>query len=782
MRIGVFVCHCGLNIAGVIDIDEVIEYAKNLKDVVHATAIKYVCSDSGQEEIVSAIRDHKLDAIVVAACSPRLHEVTFRRVAMRAGLNPYMVAMANIREQCSWVHRNKPKSATLKAKDLVRMAVARARHSKPLEKRKAMVEKAVLVIGGGVAGIEAALTIANSGVKVYLVEKKPTIGGHMALLNEVFPTNDCSICILAPKMSEAWNHPNIEVITNAEVKEVKGHVGRFKVKIVKHPRYVDTSKCKGCIGDCSSVCSVEVLNEFDYSIGTRKAIYIPIQQSTPLYAIIDWQHCIGCRLCEKACEPGAIDFSQQAEEIELEVGAIIVATGYKPFDARRKPEFGYGVYRNVITSLELERMLSASGPTLGQLLKPSDSKPPKKVAFIQCVGSRDEGTNRYCSRVCCMESLKNAYIIKERYPGVDVAIFYIDVRASGRMYEEFYRRAMDRGVRVIRGGIGQIWESGDSVILRYEDTLEGVVKEEEFDLVVLAIGLEGNTELATKLGISVGEDGFYDVAHPKLRPVETDVRGIFLAGTASGPKDIQDSVASAGLAAAKALQLLFSGEVEFDPYNAYVEEEKCIGCKLCVEVCRFNAAFMEGNKAKIDANACVMCGMCVAACPTNAIDMGFFSDDQIKAEIDALTEEKNADPLILVFSCWYCSYAAIDLAGTMKLGYEPNIRVIRTLCSGRVDVEWIIRALKRGVDGVIVSGCRLGECHFKFGNLKAKERIETLQKALESIGINPERVKTIWHSAGEAREIAEDFNEFVERIKQLAIEDELKKRRQSNAD
>ncbi|RLI70631.1 disulfide reductase [Archaeoglobales archaeon] len=776
VRIGVFVCHCGLNIARVVDVEEVVNYAKNLKDVVYVTDLKYACSDSSQDDIINAIKEHKLDRIVVAACSPKLHEPTFRRVAIRAGLNPYLITMANIREQCSWVHQSKPKAATIKAKDLIRMAVAKARLLAPLERRRAKVEQSVLVIGGGVAGIEAALNLADSGVKVYLVEKTPTIGGHMATLNEVFPTNDCSICILAPKMSEAWNHENIEVITNAEIDDVSGHVGNFKIKIIKHPRYVDVSKCKGCIDDCSAVCPVEVPNQFDYTIGIRKAIYLPIPQSTPLYAAIDWENCIGCRLCEKACEPEAIDFNQKVEKMDIKVGAIIVATGYKAFDARRKPEYGYGVYRNVITTLELERILSASGPTFGRLLRPSDSQKPKKVAFIQCVGSRDENTNKYCSRVCCMVSLKNAYVIKERYPDVEVTIFYIDIRAFGRMYEEFYKRAQEKGIRFIRGRVGEIIEAdNENLILSYESTLECDVREEEFDMVVLSIGLEGDTSLATKLGITLGEDGFYELAHPKLRPAETDVKGIFLAGTSSGPKDIQDSVASAGLAAAKALQLIVTGRAEFDPYNAYVDEEKCIGCGLCMKVCNFNAVFMEDKKARIDANACVMCGVCVAACPADAIDMGFFTDEQIRAEIDALTEEKNIYPLILAFACWYCSYGATDLAGTVKAQYEPNIRVIRVLCTGRVDPEWILRAFKKGVDGVIVAGCRLGECHFKFGNYKAEERVKNLQKALEITGINPRRLKCIWHSAGEANEIAKDFNEFVEEIKEIGgIEKEIR--------
>ncbi|MET1124266.1 MAG: CoB-CoM heterodisulfide reductase HdrA2 [Archaeoglobaceae archaeon] len=764
MRVGVFVCHCGLNIARTVDVKEVVEYAKNLPDVVYAKDIDYACSDAGQEEIVSAIREHGLEAIVVAACSPKLHEATFRRAAARAGLNPYMVEIANIREQCSWVHQTKPKAATAKARDLVRMSVAKARTNRPLQRRKKEVKRSVAVIGGGVAGIEAALTLAEAGVKVYLIEKRPSIGGHMALLNEVFPTNDCSICILAPKMSDVWNHENVEVITNAEVEEVNGSVGDFRIKVVRHPRFVDESKCKGCIDDCSSVCPVEVPSEYNFGMGPRKAIYIPFPQSTPLYAVVDWEHCIGCRLCEKACQPKAVDFGQQAEKLEIEVGAIIVATGYRVFDARKVPELGYGKFPNVITTFELERLLSASGPTKGKLLRPSDSSKPKKIAFIQCVGSRDERFNRYCSRVCCMASLKNAYAIKERYPDTEVTIFYIDIRAFGRMYEEFYKRVQEKGVRFVRGKVGEITElENGNLIVSYESTLEGEVRLEEFDLVVLSIGLEGENEIAQKLGIGVGEDGFLEVAHPKLRPVDTNVKGIFVAGCASGPKDIQDSVASAGMAASKALQLIFSGETEFDPYNAFVDEEKCIGCKICESVCEFKAISVK-KKAIVDAEACTMCGICVAACPTGAIDMGYFSNEGIEAMIDALAAEKNIDPLVLVFACWYCGYGAADLAGTMKIQYDPNVRIIRVPCTGRIDPEWILRALEKGIDGVLVVGCRMGECHFKYGNFKAKDRIDAILELLKTVGME-DRVAYAWHSAGEAEGFAKDVNEFVEKIR-----------------
>jgi len=766
MRIGVFICHCGLNIARNVDIGGLIRYTRLLDDVALVEDIEFACSESGQEEIIESIEKNGLDAIVVAACTPKMHEATFRRVAMYADMNPYMVQIANIREQCSWVHPER-ESATQKAKDLVRMAIARARHSKPLARRKASVKKAVAVIGGGIAGIEASIALARSGMKVYLIEKKPTIGGHMALLSEVFPTHDCSICILAPRMSEVWKNPNIEVITNAEVKSVSGRVGNFKIDIFKHPRYVDPDKCNGCIDDCSSVCPVEVLNEYDQCMGNRKAIYLPIPQSTPFCAVVDWQECIGCRLCEKACQPDAIDFDQHTQEDRLNVGAIIVSTGYKPFDAKKKPEYGYEQLDNVISSLELERLLSASGPTFGQLDLPKNAK----IAFIQCVGSRDENTNLYCSRVCCMESLKNASIITDRYPDSNITIFYTDIRATGRMYEEYYRRIMGKGIRFVRGGVGRIWEKDGKAVIRYEDTLRDEVRDEEFDLVVLAIGMESNSDLSSILGIRTGEDNFYEVSHPKLRPTETDMRGIFIAGTAIGPNDIQGTIASAGLAASKAANILLSKEVEFYPFNAYVKEDECIGCGLCVEICQNKAAYMKDGKAEIDPYACTMCGICVSGCPSGAIDMGFFSDDIITAEIDSLAEGENIENVILVFSCWYCSYAAADLAGITKRSYTPNSRIIRTLCAGRVDVDWILRALSKGIGGVLITGCRENECHFKFGNYIAEMRVESLRELLREFGINPDRVITSWHSAGEFKALAEELDQFAKKIEKLNQEE-----------
>lgn len=541
MPIGVYICHCGSNIAGTIDVEGVRKHAEKLKDVAVARDIQFACGDAGQEQIKNDIKEYKLDRVVMTACSPRLHLVTFRRVLEQAGLNPYLIEMVNIREQGSWVHADKPGLATQKAKDLVAMGVAKVALLSPLEKKTMPANRDVLVIGAGVAGIEAALTLAGMGIKVRLVEKEPTIGGKMALINEVFPTNDCSLCVLAPKMSDVQNNPYITLYTYSEITAIEGRAGNFKVKGVKKPRYVDEKKCKGCIELCAHVCPIEVPNQFDFGIGKRKSIYIPFAQAVPLVACID-KHCVGCDLCRLACPAEAVDFSQKPEEFEFNAGAVILATGYQPFDARRKEEYGYGRYKNVMTNLQLERMLSAAGPTNGRVISPSTGEDVKRVAFILCVGSRDEQVgNPYCSRVCCMASIKSALKIAELYPGAKVSIHYIDIRAGGEGYEEYYRRCQEMGVSFVRGRVAEVEEENGKTLIHYEDTLSGETCHEACDLVVLAIGMEANTDvqnIGNLLNLSTRPDRFFQSAHPKMRPVETHKKGVYIAGCAGGPKEI----------------------------------------------------------------------------------------------------------------------------------------------------------------------------------------------------------------------------------------------------
>ncbi len=648
-KIGVFICHCGSNIAGVIDIPKLLEYTKTLPHVVVATEYRFMCSDPGQDLIREKIREAGLNRVVVAACSPTLHETTFRRVLESMGVNVYYFDMANIREHCSWVHSGEEAAALDKAKDLVRMAVARASELQPLEQRESPVNPSVLVVGAGISGIQAALDVADAGYKVYLVEKEPSIGGHMAKLDKTFPTLDCSSCILTPKMSLVGQHPNIELLTCSEVQEVQGYVGNFTVKVERRPRYVIEDKCTSC-DDCVEVCPVNVPDEFNAGLSWRKAIYIPFAQAVPNAYVIDTEHCLGmtpiaCGKCKEKCEAEAIDYEMETEILELEVGAIIVATGFQLFDGRRVLEYGYGLYPDVMTNLEMERMLSAAGATEGKIVRPSTMEKPKRIAYVQCVGSRSERHNPYCSRVCCMAALKQARQIREKYPDIEVTIFYIDLRAFGKGYEEFYESsARDYGVGFVRGRVSEIRHSfeSDRLVVRAEDTLLAQPIEMEADMVVLSCGLEvfSDAEKVTRaIGIQRSADGFLLEAHPKLRPVDTNTDGIFIAGAAQGPKDIPDSVAQAKGAAASALAMLAAGKVMLQPYAAIVDEDLCAGCGCCEASCPYSAVNVVDNSAQVTEEACKGCGTCAAACPNNAISPQHFTIEQILAQLEALFQE-----------------------------------------------------------------------------------------------------------------------------------------------
>ncbi|MEN3046861.1 MAG: CoB--CoM heterodisulfide reductase iron-sulfur subunit A family protein [Candidatus Hydrothermales bacterium] len=650
IRVGVYVCHCGTNIAGRVNIKEVVEFASKLPYVVVAREYKYMCSDPGQELIKNDIKELKLNRIVVASCSPHLHEHTFRKACEDAGLNPFNFQMANIREHVSWVTKDS-KEATEKAKAMVRAAVYRVVFHESLERKSQEIHPDVLVIGGGIAGISASLVLADAGKKVYLVEREPSIGGHMAKFDKTFPTLDCASCILTPKMTQVKDHPNIELFTYSEVEEVDGYVGNFTVKIRKRARYVDIEKCVGCY-ECIEACVYKegkFPDEFNEGLSKRKPIYIPFPQAVPLAAVIDPATCIQflsgkCkRTCQQACERGAIDFNMRDEIVEVKVGAIIVATGFKTFDPSRIPQYGYDRYPNVYTALEVERLVNSSGPTGGEIIL-RDGRRPQSVGIIHCVGSRDKNYNIWCSRVCCMYSLKLAHLIKER-TNAEVYCFYIDMRTPGKGYEEFYHKLMEEGVHFIRGKVAEVtdWavtpEEEGKLIIRVEDTLIGVVRRIPVDMVVLAVGLEPRTdadEIRRLLNISCSKEGWFLERHPKLAPVATFTDGIFIAGACQGPKDIPDTVAQAEAAAAQALALIDRKRIELEPNTAWIDEEKCSGCHICIGLCPYSAiSYNEEKKiAVINEALCKGCGVCVAACPSKAAQQRLFLDEQLYAEIE----------------------------------------------------------------------------------------------------------------------------------------------------
>jgi len=652
-RIGVYVCHCGTNIAAVVDVYAVAAAAAKIPGVVVAREYKYLCSDPGQELIQNDIREFKLNRLVVASCSPHLHEATFRAAALAAGLNPFLVQMTNIREHDSWVHADR-RRATEKAVDLVRAAVWRVRRHRPLEKGRIPVHPEVLVVGGGIAGIHAALSLANAGRHVYLVEREPIIGGHMAQFDKTFPTLDCAACILTPKMSAVKSHPNITLWTYSEVTGVEGYVGNYSVQVTRYPRYVREELCSGCL-ECIEACvyrEAKFADRFNYGLGKRKPIYLPFPQAVPQMPVVDPETCIQfkSRKCKKTCleacgERRAIDFTQREQVERIQVGAIIIATGFRTVDPRRMPYYGYGVYPNVYTALEVERLVNASGPTGGKVIL-RDGRKPATVGIVHCVGSRDEKTNRWCSRVCCMYSLKLAHLIKE-HTGAEIFNFYIDIRTPGKGFEEFYQRLLNEGVHFIRGRVAEVtdWaldptEEG-RLVIRVEDTLLGTVRRIPVDMVVLATGLEPREdaqEVRRRFNITCSTEGFFLERHPKLAPVSTFTDGIFLAGCCQGPKDIPDTVAQAGAAAMEALALIDAGFVEQEPNTAWVMEELCSSCKTCVALCPYNTISVpaETGKATINRALCKGCGTCVAACPSGSIVQNLFEDDQIFEEIEGV--------------------------------------------------------------------------------------------------------------------------------------------------
>ena len=659
-RIGVFVCHCGTNIAGTVNVKAVAEALAKENAVVFSTDYTYMCSESGQNLIKDTIKNEKLTGVVVCSCSPRMHEATFRKAAAAAGLNSYMVEIANIREQCSWIHKDVIQ-ATEKAIILGRAAIAKVLLNAPLTAGESPVVKRALVIGGGIAGIQTALDIAEAGFEVDIVEKNPTIGGKMTQIDKTFPTLDCAACILTPKMVDCAQNEKIKIYSYSEVDEVSGFVGNFSVKIRRKARYVDETKCTGC-GLCTEKCPMKkVPDEFNLGMNDRRAIYIPFAQAVPKVATIDADHCNmlkngKCGVCAKVCTAGAIDYKQEDSIVEENYGAIVVATGFNPIDVSKYGEYAYSQSKDVITSLEFERLTNAAGPTAGTLLRPSDGKHPHTIVFVQCVGSRctPENGKTYCSKICCMYTAKHAMLTREKYPDTEVYVFYIDVRTPGKSFDEFYRRAVeDYGVHYIKGAVGKVSPRADGTLdVQASDLIMGEQLHINADLVVLAAAIEPDKSarpLATMLTASMDTNDFFTEAHPKLRPVESPTAGVFLSGVCQGPKDIPETVSQASACAAKVIGLLAKDKLTCNPCVAHSNENMCNGCSQCANVCPYGAITYEEKEfrmpdrttkmrrvASVNPAVCQGCGACTVTCPSGAMDLKGFSTKQIMAEVDAI--------------------------------------------------------------------------------------------------------------------------------------------------
>jgi heterodisulfide reductase subunit A2 len=778
VRVGVFVCHCGKNIGGVIDSAEVARYAEGLPGVVMSKDNMYTCAEPGQAEIRSAIEKYGLNRVVVAACSPKMHEPTFKRTCAEAGLNPYLFEMANIREHGSWVHMHEPEAATAKAKDLVRMAVAKVRLARPLTDRRVPVTKAAMVVGGGVAGMQAALDLADQGIPVHLIEKTPSLGGRVAHLYRTFPHYQSAGCVITPKMAKVRSHPNITLLTDSEVASVDGFIGNFDVHVRQKARHV-TQSCDSC-GKCAEVCPIEVPDEHQAGLVCRKAIYLPFPEAVPNRYVIDTESCNGCGACVKACPRSAVDLGEEGCDHELKIGAMVVATGSQAYDAGAAGEFGYGRLSDVVTTSTLERMLDPAGPTGGRIVRPSDGREARSVAFIQCVGSRQKEGNEYCSRICCMTSIKQARELVERDSDVDVSVYYRDIRTPKKEYERAYADARESGVLFLRGGVEDVVQTdGSLTVVAASEFLEEQT-EQAVDMVVLSTGCVPDARadaVRDVLKIPVGPDGFFMETHPKLKPVETVIDGVFLAGSCLFPKDIREAIAQGSGAAGKVYGVLSKTELELDAIISHIDQELCSGCQQCIKQCPFQAIVAdplpEGDKRKVVARvieaACKGCGVCAGACLKGAVDCRGFTDAQVYAQIDAALEE---DPggKILAFCCNWCSYAGADFAGVARYQYPPQARVVRVMCSGRISKDMVLHAFEKGAGLVLVSGChKPGDCHYVDGNFRCEERVQSLWKTLPRRGIDPARLRLEWVSAAEGVVWARIMREMAAQLATLEL-------------
>lgn len=769
-KIGVFLCRCGSNISDVVDVEFLKEkYEKAGIPLVEVD--DHLCSEQGVFDLIDKIRKSNVERVVIAGCSPLLHNELFSTAVKEAGMDPGHLHMANIREHCSWVHYDDPEAATAKAAAIIDTGIARVQRSEAIPTHVIPISQRAMIIGGGVAGLSAALELADSGIETVIVEREGFLGGHMAKWDKLFPTFDCSICILGPMMARASRHDNIRIMTLSDVKEVRGSVGQYKVTVKQRARYVDIDTCTGC-NRCLEVCPVDVVDEYNEGLGKRKAIVRPSVDTVPIAPYIDIDTCIGCQSCAGVCEPKSLRYDDVDKTEIIDVGAIVVATGYKPFNPVVLQEFGYGENPDVLTSVEFERMMNPAGPTHGVVVKPSDGKPPKRVAFIACVGSRSVRLKRpYCSRVCCTAAVKELIQLKQHIPDAEAYMFYTDIRTFGKGQEELYMRAGHefKGI-FVRGAVGEISHDPISgkTFVRAEDTLLRKMMDLEVDLVVLMVGMDpdpSNIELSKLLKTPLDENGFFLELHPKLGPSSTHSKGVFLAGVVQGPKDVADSVAHAGLAASKVKTLLATGEIVSESCVPSFDAELCMRCRICEQTCTPHAIKINEEKfPTIEYAACRGCGACAAGCPTGALDLPCLNNEQLEAATRAAVEFNPLRPAIVGYLCRWCAYSAADRAGTSRLQYPPNIINIQVPCTGRLNVDTLLTAFAEGADGVAVMGCHIQDCHYRSGARYAMERTSHLKEALEAAGIDGRRLYFGSASASEADLFAKQVTDFVDEI------------------
>jgi len=765
-RIGIFVCECGGNIGDVVDIKAVVDTVKNWPDVATAKYHKYLCSKPAQEMILDAVKKENLDRVVVASCTPRMHLGTFQAVMERSGLNPFMLEFVNIREQDAWVHGpHSSLEATKKAVSLIKGGYERSRELEPLQTISEKGSREILIIGGGIAGITAALELGYLGYKVHLVERKPSIGGNMAKLTKVFPTLDCAQCILTPRMAEVGRNPNVTLYTYGEVQEVSGRPGNYDVKVFMKPRGVDVQKCRNC-GVCAKVCPVSVSDEFNEGLSQRKAAYIEFPQAVPSAYVIDFKSCTKCEKCEKLCPAKAITLADQGSTVDLHVGGIIMATGYQLYDAKKLETFGYSTYKDVITMMDLERFVSATGPTSGYV-KRADGTDVKKMAIVLCAGSRDKNYIPYCSRICCMYALKQAFVLKKML-GIDVAIYYTDIRATGKGYEDLYWRDQEAGVTFIRGKIAEVYKDNKTgkLVAVAEDTISGELTEDQYDMIALAtpmVSPEGLKELADKMKVSIGEDGFITEKHPKLDPVDSLTTGIFACGCALSPKDVRDTVSDGLGASAKAALFLKSDYVTTSPEKAYVIADLCNGCNACVPICPTKAITMQDGKAKIDPFQCTGCGACIPVCPQEAIDFKNATTKQVIASIRGVLAEKSPGEIrIVAFVDKNVGYTGMDFLGLDRTNYPENVRIVSVPTTAILGLKHLLYAFAYGADGVLVIE-GIQEIDEKF----TKKRMIDLGRELAKYGVENMRVRYSYVPLPVYKKAAELFSMFTDRIKKF---------------